>query len=72
MTSSHPDVTVVLSVSSATELDTGYYLCTTQPPDTISPQVLIQITGKVQLNTTILLQLFFVSAILFNVVTFIL
>ncbi|XP_059201298.1 uncharacterized protein LOC131981023 [Centropristis striata] len=44
MSSVLPDVVLVLRVSSATKTHTGYYSCRTQPPDTISPDVLIQIT----------------------------
>ncbi|KAF1383272.1 hypothetical protein PFLUV_G00130020 [Perca fluviatilis] len=46
ITSILPNVTLVLSVSSSTKTDTGYYSCRTQPPDTISPEVWIQIADN--------------------------
>ena len=57
ITSTVPDVTVVLNVSSATKADTGYYSCMTLPPDTISPEVLIEISGKIHVSrdSTVLL-----------------
>lgn len=47
ITSSLPDMIVILSINSATKADSGYYSCKTQPPDTISPPVLIQVAGKI-------------------------
>ncbi|KAI3374482.1 hypothetical protein L3Q82_006307 [Scortum barcoo] len=46
LTSTLPSVTLVLSISSATMADTGYYFCQTQPPEAISPQVSIQIESE--------------------------
>ncbi|KAL7386487.1 hypothetical protein ABVT39_009291 [Epinephelus coioides] len=59
VTSILPNVTIVLSISSATKADTGYYSCMTQPPDTISSEVLIQVAGKINGNSTVLLNVHF-------------
>ncbi|GAA6229450.1 uncharacterized protein LOC122886646 isoform X2 [Lates japonicus] len=50
ITSIHPSVSLVLIISFATKSDTGNYSCMTQPPDTISPTVSIQIADN--LTTT--------------------
>lgn len=54
ITSYLPNVTVALSIDSATSADTGYYYCMTDPPDTISPNVLIEVAGKLHRDTTAL------------------
>ncbi|XP_016519762.1 uncharacterized protein LOC103156351 isoform X2 [Poecilia formosa] len=50
MTSSQPNVTVILHITSAKIADTGNYSCSTHPDyktvDAISPLVYIQITGS--------------------------
>ncbi|KAL7386488.1 hypothetical protein ABVT39_009291 [Epinephelus coioides] len=51
VTSILPNVTIVLSISSATKADTGYYSCMTQPPDTISSEVLIQVADNLSTST---------------------
>ncbi|XP_044075031.1 uncharacterized protein LOC122886646 isoform X2 [Siniperca chuatsi] len=51
ITSNLSSVILVLSISSATKADTGYYFCRTQPPDTISPKVAIQIADNVTTST---------------------
>ncbi|XP_078121034.1 uncharacterized protein LOC144527052 isoform X2 [Sander vitreus] len=52
ITSMLPNVTLVLSVSCATKTDTGHYYCKTQPPDTISPVVSIQIADNLTTSST--------------------
>ncbi|AWP04747.1 Hypothetical protein SMAX5B_016304 [Scophthalmus maximus] len=52
ITSIHPNVSLVLSISFATKADAGYYSCRTQPPDTISPMVLIQVAENLTTSTT--------------------
>ncbi|KAG8013847.1 39S ribosomal protein L37 [Nibea albiflora] len=51
MTSIFPNMTMVLSISSATKADAGSYFCMTQPPDTISPLVFIQIADNLTAST---------------------
>lgn len=46
-----PNVIVVLSISSATKEHTGYYSCRTEPPNVKSHDFLIQISGKVLMNS---------------------
>ena len=46
-----PNVTVVLSISSAITEHTGYYSCRTEPPNAKSPDFFIQISGKVPMNS---------------------
>lgn len=54
MTQSHPNLTVVLNVNSATEIDTGRYQCKTDPPHAISPPIQVTVIGKTLVNTTVL------------------
>ncbi|XP_027138694.1 uncharacterized protein LOC109140292 isoform X2 [Larimichthys crocea] len=51
MTSIFPNVIMVLSISSATKADAGSYFCRTEPPDTISSSVIIQIADNLTAST---------------------
>lgn len=51
------DVIMVLTITSATVADTGYYFCMTDPPHGISPKVLVQIAGMMLVNS--LMQLYY-------------
>ncbi|KAM3605151.1 uncharacterized protein V6R79_021450 [Siganus canaliculatus] len=46
VTSDLPYLTVVLSVASATNADSGDYSCMTQPPDAIGAEVAVEVTGN--------------------------
>lgn len=79
ITSTLSDVIIVLSISSATVADTGYYSCMTYPPHSISPQVLVQIAGMMLVNSLMQLLYYIVCSfkghilqyhILFNHITF--